>query len=342
MRGNTSSILAVSGGYAAAVIGAGFASGQEIVSFFVKFGKYGIIGIAVSCAAFALFAYAVTGFCTKRKIYSYSDFLAVIIRRKPLVYIAEAAVFLCAAASMCVMTACAGEIGAMSAGFSQIVGAALFITLCGAALFMETRGTMGINSAIGIIITAGIIFTCFYIFRFREHQTFSMSVSAVVSGVSYAGYNLIGTGAVLACMSRLLGSKRDAAMASVAAGVSLFIMITLIYGVLSVYYGKIDLGEIPMLTMALRQNRPLGVFYGIMLAMAVLSTGIANGFALVDILSRAMRRKTAVLTVTLSALAMSGAGFSTLVNTAYRFCGYVGAVVSAVIIIAALKVKNKE
>ena len=53
---NIRNILSVVCGYVAAVIGAGFASGQEIISFFVKYGKYSIIGVL-------LFVYYFFGVC---------------------------------------------------------------------------------------------------------------------------------------------------------------------------------------------------------------------------------------------------------------------------------------
>lgn len=343
MRCNVRGILAVAFGYAAAVIGAGFASGQEIVSFFVRYGKNGIVGIIIACAAFALFSYAVLGVCAERKIRSYTDFIKIIFKNKLLRITAGAAVFVCAAVSMCVMTACAGEVGVVSFGLPPITGAAVFAAVCGIVLLMNTRSIMELNSVLGAVIITGIIFTCFYILRYREHQTFFRIVPAAVSGVAYAGYNIVGTGAVLAGMSRFIADKRDAALASLASGIMLFIMITLLWGVLGIYYGQINLGEIPMLTMSLRQNMALGVFYGIMLATAVLSTGISNGFALVDMARMRVKRKNMVFAVVLMALAMSGAGFGTLVNTVYRFCGYIGAVIAAVIVLKALlDMKKRE
>lgn len=72
---NIRNILSVVCGYAAAVIGAGFASGQEIISFFVKYGKYSIIGVLLSCIIFSVFAYAVLSVCVEKNIETYSDYL---------------------------------------------------------------------------------------------------------------------------------------------------------------------------------------------------------------------------------------------------------------------------
>ena len=72
---NIRNILSVVCGYVAAVIGAGFASGQEIISFFVKYGKYSIIGVLLSCIIFSVFAYAVLSVCVEKNIETYSDYL---------------------------------------------------------------------------------------------------------------------------------------------------------------------------------------------------------------------------------------------------------------------------
>lgn len=65
---NIRNILSVVCGYVAAVIGAGFASGQEIISFFVKYGKFSIIGVLLSCLIFS-------GVCV-------CGFIGVMIRKK--------------------------------------------------------------------------------------------------------------------------------------------------------------------------------------------------------------------------------------------------------------------
>ena len=61
--------------YIATLVGAGFASGQEIVSFFVKFGRYSIVGIVISSVLFALIAYAVLFACAKNKIHTFNEYL---------------------------------------------------------------------------------------------------------------------------------------------------------------------------------------------------------------------------------------------------------------------------
>lgn len=72
---NIRNILSVVCGYVAAVIGAGFASGQEIISFFVKYGKYSIIGVLLSCIIFSVVCVCgFIGVCRKK----YRNFIRII------------------------------------------------------------------------------------------------------------------------------------------------------------------------------------------------------------------------------------------------------------------------
>ncbi len=334
MLKNILKIFGVSCGYAAAIIGAGFASGQEIVSFFVRYGRYSIIGIFIACAIFFLFSCSVLCVCARTCIYSYSDLLDSLFNNERVCCAIKLMTLVFAIASVCVMTACAGEMGEVIADVPRICGAALFTVLCGIIFFMGNRKIMKINSVLGAVIVLGIIFTCLYILRFREHQTSAYAAPIVMSGAAYAGYNLLTAGSVLANMSRNISGRGEAVLCSAASGLILFVMITLIWGVLGIYYGKINLGEIPMLTMALRQNWVFGAFYSVMLFFAVLTTGVSNGFVVIDIIDVKMGRAFAVFMLLMLSFCMSGAGFSNLINTVYRICGYIGAALVFTLIIA--------
>ncbi len=341
MRKSLFNILGVSCGYAAAVIGAGFASGQEIVSFFVRYGKSSIIGIGIACVIFSLFSCAVLCTCVDKKIYNYSNFLDSIFKSGRVRRTMEALTLVFAAVSVCVMTACAGEMGMEIMGAPRIAGALVFTVICGVIFFMGSKRLMKINSVLGAVIVFGIIFCCLYILRFREHQAFANEASMTVSGFVYAGYNLLTAGAILSGMSRGLKGRGEAVLSSVVAGFVLFVMIVLIWGVLGIYYGKINLGGIPMLTMALRQNNVLGIFYGVMLLFAVITTGVSNGFGVIDIASNKISRPRAVVLLMITAFCMSGAGFENLINTAYRICGYAGAIIIFAVIYKYLKNMKK-
>lgn len=334
-------ILAVSCGYAAAVIGAGFASGQEIVSFFLKYGKMSIAGIVIAVVIFSAFSYTVLSFCIEHNINSYDEFLGIMFKRIRVRKAVECATALFAGCTLCVMTACAGEMGRVCFGVRNVYGALAFSAVCGAVFMLNVKKIMKLNSFLGAVIIFGIIFTCFYILRYREHQTFVNGGAIVVSGASYAGYNLITSGVLLSGMSGYLKSKREAFLSSAVSGGILFIMLALIWGVLGIYYGKINLGEIPMLTMAMRQGKIFGIAYSIMLAFAVLTTGLSNGFGITDIAGRKIGRRRAVMIAVLTAFCLSGGGFARLIEVLYGICGYIGLVIVAVLMSTYVKMRKK-
>ena len=64
------------------IIGAGFASGQEINSFFYKYGTIGILGIIISVFLISLIIFKVFKIIKKEKVNNYKDFLKIIFENK--------------------------------------------------------------------------------------------------------------------------------------------------------------------------------------------------------------------------------------------------------------------
>ena len=58
-----------------ALIGAGFASGQEIFSFFYIYGKNGIYGILIMSILIGIFIYKSLKIIYQKQVYNYNDFL---------------------------------------------------------------------------------------------------------------------------------------------------------------------------------------------------------------------------------------------------------------------------
>ena len=63
-----------------ALIGAGFASGQEMYSFFYSYGVIGLIGIIITCILIAVSLYKSLKIIYKNKIDNYDEFLKVFIK----------------------------------------------------------------------------------------------------------------------------------------------------------------------------------------------------------------------------------------------------------------------
>ena len=64
------------------LIGAGFASGQEIYIFFYQYGVKGILGIIISSALLGFVIYKVLHICKENEITNYKSFLKRIIKKE--------------------------------------------------------------------------------------------------------------------------------------------------------------------------------------------------------------------------------------------------------------------
>ena len=59
MKNTGVSTLKVAAAYIGTVVGAGFATGQEILQFFNRFGVMGLVGIVIATIMFVVFGYLI-------------------------------------------------------------------------------------------------------------------------------------------------------------------------------------------------------------------------------------------------------------------------------------------
>lgn len=334
-------ILIVSYSYIAALIGAGFATGQEILCYFITFGKYGLCGIAVSAAIFAVFAYFVLRICIKLRIHSFSSFLSLLGFRPAAQFIKLCTGSFSFTVYAVMLSAC-GTMLNMIFGIPIYAGSFICAVICAMLFCRSTEGVFDINGIIGIILTIGISVCCFYMLRYREYHVFSQSARAVGSGYIYSGYNIISVTPVLAVLSRRLKSRSDAAAVSITSGAAIFVLMLLIFSLLSIYHGKIYLGEFPMLTLAARQNKLFSYIYALLLTGAIISTMFSSGGSMIEIFALQNNRKS-IWAASLCGYLLSLTGFSGLVNTAYRLFGLLGIAVGILTaVICLLKKRNKK
>ena len=86
MNGDTKSertkIIKAASVYTGIILGAGFASGRELIQFFVKFGVSGIAGLLLAGIILAVSGWAVMDICVRFKIRTYNEFISVVLGKK--------------------------------------------------------------------------------------------------------------------------------------------------------------------------------------------------------------------------------------------------------------------
>lgn len=337
-------VLLVSGVYIATLIGAGFASGQEIISFFVRYGKIGVLGVFLACVAFGVFAAVLLSGAAQRKVRNFEDYLSCVMPRG----LCKAVHFLMIVFMMSVFTVMisgAGAAGHTVFGLAPVWGALLLCVLSLIVFTFDLRGMMAINSVLGGILVVGIFLSCYYILRYREGQVFASFDQLLqnwsVSAMSYVGYNVLTAGVILLDMSSFIRTKRQAAGVGVVSGICLFALMAVLWLVLNTYYGKIPLGEIPMLTLALRQKTLFATLYGVLLFLSIFTTAVSNGYGVIDGVKKIASTRIAAGFVISIGFLCSGFGFSTLIDHLYRACGILGIFIPAYFVVAEVKNMKK-
>lgn len=332
-------VLIVAYSLMAAIIGAGFASGQEMLLYFACFGRYGIIGIAVTVVFFGIFIFAVLDVCLKRRITEYDKFLEIFNSRISRMAV-KVITLLFSFAVYGAMLSAAGEMLYDIFGIQKALGA-LLCTAGAVILFtFADEKVFTINGILGIALVIVITFCALYMLSYREFHAFSPQyIKSANSGLIYSGYNLVSLTPVLVTLSTKLKNHSDSPAVAVCVAIMSAIIMSLIFGLLAIYSGKINLGELPMLTLAKRQSPAFATLYASVLTVAIITTLISSGGGLCNALM--IQKKPLMISLVSSfAYLLSGLGFSNLVNTAYRVCGIAGLIVCIAIIYACFSKKK--
>ena len=125
----SANIIKVACIYTASVVGAGFASGQELLGFFVVYRKHGFLGIIIAGVLFA-----VMGFLVLDKVFTYriKDYREFVYPMTGLLAgrIVEIIGCFFMASVFCVMVAGSGKIVSKALGTSVLTGVLIMAALC--------------------------------------------------------------------------------------------------------------------------------------------------------------------------------------------------------------------
>ncbi len=327
--GDIKNILKIAGVYTAMVLGAGFASGQELYSFFVRFGKVGYIGILVAGLLFFYVGYRTLLLCHRLRITDYDVFVKTVLGKKlgPLV---QWSVALFLFVLFATMLAGGGAVIQEAFGVQKGTGVAVLAFLCFVTFLFDLDGLVNINAILAPIMVAGGIVIGLYTFYF-EHvavgawpESFFQS-PWLLSALTYGAYNLLTAVVVLSTMGGLVSKPRVAFWSALLGGIAMTALgLCLALPLFSSLYAYRF--EIPLLPIVTTYPFALHTIYLVVLTMAIYTTALANGFAFIRILCRTWPLPEIVVKalVTLGAIALSQIGFSTFVGRVYPLFGLFG------------------
>jgi len=307
------------------IVGAGFASGQEIRKYFVDFGLYGIIGIILVSVLFMIIGEKIMLMGFSRKAESYDDILGYGFRCKFKKIIDYCLVFFLIATASTMFSG-TGAFLFQTFGINSLVGSLIMAVI---TFFVVILGIKGIMKVSTFIVPLLVLFTCIISvlsFNNADFLDFTLASSfslkemfpALISAIIYSAYNIIMGLSVLPVLGGNAKSPKEIKITSILSSIIIGIFGAIIYFALLANYDRIQGIEVPIAVLA---GKSYGWIYGISFFIAVLTTAVG---CLYGVYTRFDKNIFAFFLICIVAYFISLFGFSVLVARLYYIMGIFG------------------
>lgn len=317
--------------YAGAVIGAGFASGQEIMQFFTVYGTGGLWAAAVAAFLLAYLGASTLYLAARSGSTNYLSLLSRLTTPR-VAKVFDFISIIMLLAGLSVMLAGSGAVFKEYLGIPAWPGVVLLLLVNCLVLAGGMSGVLHFNSLlvpakIAAIATVSILVLCLGQgdMAGTAPAPLQSAPNWLLSGVLYVSYNMILVVAVLSTLGDRVTTGRALA-GGVAGGAVLGAAILVVLLAELKLYPGITGYQVPLLFMAGEISNVLRVPVAILIWLAILTTAVANAHGLAARFAPpgSVKYKLAGVGCTLLALPMAGLDFDRLVGTVYPAFGYVG------------------
>ncbi|MGI6188695.1 MAG: hypothetical protein GX041_09810 [Clostridiales bacterium] len=329
--------------YIGTVVGAGFASGQEIMRFFTVYGIYSIWPILIAASLFIFIGTKILRLGSKLNSQSYKAIIEHtfgIISPFVSGYIALAMVLIGAA-----MLAGSGALFNEYAGIPYWIGTGVTAAAALIVVLFGIKGILAINTwIVPLILMFSLIVYGYSLQGNGSGQEITAiyeitPVELVMNGVLYAAFNIILSIGVLSSAASKVKEPRALTIGGIMGGGILGIMIFINnYSLRAQGPGIYDY-EVPMLYIVNHMGPLFSGLYAAVTWGAIFTTLIANFFSLSSVINDVFRVPVSLslLMVTCLCFVISFMGFSQIVAFFYPLLGIFGFVLTVIMFVSTFK-----
>lgn len=342
------SALKIAAVYIGTVVGAGFATGQEILQFFVFFGIGGLWGIILSTVLFIVFGVLIMELGLALGARSHLE----IVRESggPVFGMAmDAMILIFLFGALTAMMAGTGAMFREQLGLSEILGSIIMAILTAMTVLTGISGVINAISAVVPFLLASVIGISVYSITGTPPD-----LTAAASGGShllqnwpmaailYACYNIIMSISVLGPLGAEAAEKKSIVRGGVLGGLGLGLASLMIYLALSGHTADIEGLEIPMSYLAAGIAPVARILYSIVLIAEIYTTAVGSLYGISARLTSLAPKRAPVLIIGITALALCASmpGFSNLVKYLYPIQGYAGVVLLVALVYSSIRTRR--
>lgn len=344
-------VIKIASAFIAVIVGAGFASGQEILLFFTSFGYLGTIGAVISAALFAYYGMIIVRLGSQLQATSHQTVLQEISGRWLGSMIDIVLIFTLFTAGV-VMIAGSGTIVEQQFNIAPYIGSLLMAILVIVTLMFKVDRIITIIGMVVPFLAVAIITVSIYSILTMDMSFAELNLIATyhgsvlpnwfVASINYVSFNIAG-GAGMALL--IGGAEKDIRIASLGGlvgGIGMGCLI--IVGHLAIY-SRVDVllrADMPLLLLMNELSGVFGTVMSFILIAMIYSTAVGMFYAFIARFFDTERTRAVlpiIVTVSVGFVA-SFIGFTQLVAWSYPLIGYLGIVLMVTLIFAPFKLQK--
>ncbi|WP_211272223.1 YkvI family membrane protein [Domibacillus iocasae] len=327
-------VFKVAATYIGTVVGAGFASGQEVLQFFSVYGLDGLLGISLSTLLFFFFGYLILIIGHSLNATSYvevvrfsnGNFLGTII---------DVIITIFLFAALAAMIAGAGAIFEEQFHLTPLWGTLLMAFISLLTVISGIKGVINAISYVVPILLVTVFFVAIYSLYVNPINAADLQVADtlqgagpnwIVSALNYTSYNLVIAVAVLAPMGAKAESRKTLFWGALLGGLGLGLGIVAIFLSILTNLEMVWNVEVPMIMISSKIAVFIQLLFAVVLFAEVYTTAVGNLYGFVSRINFISDRYHiwVIVGTTITAFFVSQVGFSAMVKYLYPAVGYGG------------------
>lgn len=280
--------LRIGAAFVGTVIGAGFASGQEIMQFFTIYGPYGMISVLFTGIIFISSAYLIFDYSSKLKAFNYCEFVNLLCGNK-LGFLYDILITLFLFLGVSIMFAGSAAIFQENLGLPKIIGIGVICISTLLVVFKSLDGILRVNSIIVPVISILIVISAFKILKntnlysiannswgFFEKSPFK----AFFFMTFYCSYNLVMSLGVLIAFPQMINSKKALFFGALIGGLGLMVLALLLNALIMSNIPYVLEKSVPMLYIISNFHPFFKLGITLCIWCEIFSTAVSNVFSL--------------------------------------------------------------
>lgn len=339
--------------YISSVIGAGFASGQEILQYFTYYGWISFLGGIIATILFAWLGYQIGDLGSKLGAKSHKGVILQIGGKFFGTIVDYIIILACLNASV-VMVAGGGSLLNQLFNVPVFIGSAILVLFVAVTLSMDLRQIINIIGSVTPFLVIMAVLLAIFAFMTTSLSASDMgalkqpdltaSPNWALSAVLYVSYNVIMAVAILSVVGGSEKNPNIAANGGMIGGIGLGLLVILLNLGLIAKLNAVEGVDMPTLLFAGDIAPWLEIIMGIIIFGMVFSTAAGALYAFVCrvVEPNTPKFKPMVIFFSILAYILSFVGFTELIGIVYPMFGYLGMLLIVIIFVQWIRYRNQE